>query len=157
MQQATITLMFSTTLGCALMAGLFFVFSVAVMRALAQLPAHQGIKAMQTINTAIVNPVFLAVFLGTALGCVTTIILGVMQVGQVPWLAVVGALVYLMGSLVVTAAFNIPRNNRLAALAPTDASSAVYWSTYLAEWTAWNHVRSLAALVATGLLILAMR
>src|SRR5690606_28980359 len=40
-------------LGCALMAGLFFAFSVAVMRALGALPAAQGIAAMQSINAVI--------------------------------------------------------------------------------------------------------
>ena len=36
---------FVTALGSGLMAGLFFVFSVAVMRALARIPAPSGIAA----------------------------------------------------------------------------------------------------------------
>src|SRR5262249_36312950 len=45
------------------LAGLFFAFSVAVMQALARLPAAGGIAAMQSINIAILNPLFLSVFL----------------------------------------------------------------------------------------------
>ena len=57
-------------LGCGLMAGLFFAFSVSVMKALARLPSAEGIAAMQSINVAIINPVFLAAFFGTAAACV---------------------------------------------------------------------------------------
>ena len=53
------TLTFVTTLGCGLIAGLFFAFSVAVMQALARLPVAWGIAAMQSINSAILNPLFL--------------------------------------------------------------------------------------------------
>jgi len=56
-----------TLLGCGLMAGLFFIFSVCIMKALGQLPPEKGIAAMQFINVVIVNPLFMLVFLGTAL------------------------------------------------------------------------------------------
>jgi len=39
-------------LGCGLMAGLFYAFSVSVMKALARLPSAAGIAAMQFINVA---------------------------------------------------------------------------------------------------------
>ena len=54
----------------------------------------------------------------------------------------------------MTIAFNVPRNE---ALARQDASEAVQrWRRYVAEWTAWNHVRTLAAVVAAALLVLAV-
>ena len=53
-------------MGSGLMAGLFFAFSTAVMAALARLPAAQGADAMNAINVVIVNPLFLAVYMGTA-------------------------------------------------------------------------------------------
>src|SRR5687768_6156059 len=56
-------------LGCGLMAGLFFAFSVSVMKALAGLPPNGGMAAMQSINIAIINPVFLSAFFGTAAAC----------------------------------------------------------------------------------------
>lgn len=45
-------------LGCGLMAGLFFAFSVCVMKALSQLAPEKGMAAMQAINVAILNPLF---------------------------------------------------------------------------------------------------
>ena len=62
------TIAFAAALGCGLMGGLFFAFSVAVMKALGRLPPAEGIAAMQSINVAILNPVFLTVFFGTAGG-----------------------------------------------------------------------------------------
>ena len=50
--------------------GHFFAFSNSVMTALGKLPAEQGIATMQTINIVILNPLFLSVFIGTAIACV---------------------------------------------------------------------------------------
>jgi uncharacterized membrane protein len=65
---------FVAALGCGLIAGVFFAFSSFVMRALARLPASGGIAAMQSINVAVLNPVFLGTFAGTALACVLAMI-----------------------------------------------------------------------------------
>jgi len=56
-------------LGCAMMAGVFFAFSAFVMKALARLPAEQGIGAMQAINVAAVTFAFMAALFGTAVAC----------------------------------------------------------------------------------------
>ena len=56
-------------LGCAMMAGVFFAFSAFVMKALARLPAEQGIGAMQAINVAAVTFAFMTALFGTALAC----------------------------------------------------------------------------------------
>ncbi len=55
-----------TAFGSGLIGGLFFAFSISVLKALARLPSAEGIAAMQSINIAIINPPFLSVFLGTA-------------------------------------------------------------------------------------------
>ena len=74
----------ATVVGCGLMAGLFFAFSVAVMRALGRLPAAHGMAAMQSINVAILNPLFLSVFLGTALLCLVVIVSSVSRWRELP-------------------------------------------------------------------------
>jgi uncharacterized membrane protein len=144
-------------LGCGLMAGLFFAFSVSVMRALARLPSAQGIAAMQSINVAIINPVFLAVFFGTAAGCVLVIIAALLRwhdQGAV-YLFIGGAL-YLVGTFCVTMVFNVPKNRALASVVPANAESASVWTDYLSKWTAWNHVRAAAALAAAASLTIAL-
>ena len=54
-------------LGCAMMAGVFFAFSAFVMKALARLPAQQGIGAMQAINVAAVTFAFMVTLFGWTL------------------------------------------------------------------------------------------
>ncbi|SVB56547.1 uncharacterized protein METZ01_LOCUS209401 [marine metagenome] len=56
-------------------------------------------------------------------------------------------MLYLVGSLLVTAAFNVPLNNALAAANPETLDSEPLWADYLRKWTAWNHVRTIAAIL----------
>ncbi len=146
-----------TVLGCGLMAGVFFTFSVFLMKVLGRLPSSQGISTMQSINLLIVNPLFLTVFLGTAAtsGIMLASALLRWQEPQAIYLLIGGAL-YLVGSFLVTIIVNIPKNNALAAVAPTAPDSANLWANYLIKWTAWNHVRTVTTLAATASLALAL-
>ena len=145
------------SLGCGLVAGLFFAFSVSVMRGLARLPAAEGIAAMQSINLAIINPWFLGVFFGTAVLCLAL-------AGSAMWgwhqpgagYLLVGSLLYLIGTILVTIFFNVPMNDALASVAATSTDSAGLWVDYLARWTAWNHVRTIAALAATASIVIGL-
>jgi len=151
------TLTFVTALGCGLIAGLFFAFSVSVMQALARLPSAEGIAAMQSINSAIINPLFLLVFLGTTAGCALVMVTSLARwhsPGSV-YLLVGGAL-YLVGSLLVTIVCNVPKNEALASVAPADPDGAGLWAGYLASWTTWNHVRTVASLASLSSLILGL-
>jgi uncharacterized membrane protein len=135
-------------LGSGLMAGLFFVFSVCVMRALRSLPSACGIAAMQSINVVIINPIFLSVFLGTAGLCVPAVILAFVRRDAEMWQTVAGSALYLIGVLFVTMRFNVPLNNALARVSPQSSDAAPVWSDYVSRWTAWNHLRTVAALAA---------
>ena len=55
-------LTFVGALGCGLMAGLYFAFSVSVMNGLSRLPPAEGIAAMRSINVAIINPAVMTAF-----------------------------------------------------------------------------------------------
>ena len=78
-----------------------------------------------------------------------------MQPGALYLLA--GALLYLIGTIFVTIAFNVPLNNRLASVNAKSAEGAKVWSNYLSAWTTWNHVRTAASLAAAAAFILALR
>jgi len=119
------TLTLFAALGCGLIAGVFFAFSAFVMKALARLPTGEGIAAMQSINVAVINPLFLAAFLGTATTCVFVIISSLLRwhdPGAVYLLA--GGALYLIGSLLVTVVFNVPKNEALASVAPAETPTA---------------------------------
>ena len=138
-------------LGCGLIAGVFFAFSSFVMKALARLPASAGIAAMQSINIVVLRSWFMAAFLGTAAACVLASIYSLFRL-QEPGVVflLVGSALYLVGSFLVTIVFNVPRNEALAKLVPADPNGASLWSGYVASWTAWNHVRTIAALAAAA-------
>ena len=53
--------------GSGLIAGVFFIFSVCIMRVLGSQPPAQGIATMQAISVVIINPWFMTVFLGTGI------------------------------------------------------------------------------------------
>jgi uncharacterized membrane protein len=141
-----------SALGCGLTAGVLFAFSSFIMNALARLPPAQGIAAMQSINVTVINPSFFAVFFGTAVICLYLAVRSVLRWGQPgASLVLAGSLLYLLGTIVVTIAFNVPLNDALAAVKPESAEGAMLWAAYLSRWTAWNHVRTLAALAAAVL------
>jgi uncharacterized membrane protein len=147
-----------TALGCGLNAGVFFAFSAFVMKALARLPPAQGIAAMNSINVAAITPAFMGALFGTAALCVVLAVAALLMWGEprAVWL-LVGSLLYLVGAIVVTMLFNVPRNNALAAAAPESAEGAGLWARYAAGWTAWNHVRAAACLAAAAALTMALR
>jgi uncharacterized membrane protein len=146
-----------TALGCGLIGGAFFAFSSFVMRALAGLPPARGIAAMQSINVVVLNPWFLGPFVGTALASLVLVLSALLR-----WrdpdapLRLAGGLLYLLGTFGVTVAFNVPRNEALAAVDAESAGGATLWARYVPGWTAWNTVRTLAALAAAAALTLAL-
>lgn len=156
-QQWIFALKLFSALGCGLMAGVFLAFSTFVMSALARLQPSQGIAAMQSINVAAINPWFMAVFMGTAATCLAVGVSALLRWNQ-PGAAFLlgGSLLYLLGTFGVTIACNVPLNNALATVKPNSAESARLWESYVANWTAWNHVRTIAALAAAALFTLAL-
>ncbi len=153
-----IVLVFMSALGSGLAAGIFFAFSTFVMTALGRLAPEQGISAMQAINVTVLNPWFLGVFFGTALGCVFLSMFAFSMWGAPGALyLVVAGVLYLCGSILVTMLFNVPLNNALAAVEPDSAEGAELWTGYLSTWTTWNHVRTLASVAAMASFIMALR
>jgi uncharacterized protein (TIGR02246 family) len=67
-----------------------------------------------------------------------------------------GSLLYLIGTIMVTIACNVPLNDALAAVDPSNADAGRVWTDYLKKWTAWNHLRTGAALAAAALFIVGL-
>ncbi|MEM7204387.1 MAG: anthrone oxygenase family protein, partial [Planctomycetota bacterium] len=51
---------------------------------------------------------------------------------------------------------NVPMNEHLATLEPTSDEAARYWPHYGSRWTAWNHLRTAACLLASAWLVIAL-
>ena len=148
------------TVVCAVSAGvgsgMMYVFSTGVMQGLGQLPQDEAVRAMQAINVAVINPLFLGVFMGT--GLFAAMLAGVSWFGSAgpvnPWL-VAGAAVYVVGVVMVTVGGNVPLNDALATVDSTVLSPTA-WSDYARPWLRWNHLRALAAAVSSALLVISV-
>jgi len=144
-------------IGAGLTAGIFYAFSTFVMAALARIPPEQGIAAMNSINVTVINPWFMAVFMGTPVLCAVLIVMGLFKWSEPGTLLIIAACaIYIVGSFVVTMIFNVPLNDALAATTPASSEGATLWARYLTEWTWWNHVRTALPLAAMVLFIIGL-
>lgn len=154
---AILILLAFAILSYGLLAGVYFAFSAFIMAALDRTGAARAAAAMTSINHVILRSSFMPLFFGSS---IASLALAIVALGRwrddaaPPMLA--GALIYLFGMFGVTMLFNVPRNNDLAARDPATPAGEAVWSRYLDEWTRWNHVRTLACTVATGLFIAAL-
>ena len=64
----------------------------------------------------------------------------------------VGGTLYLVGSVLVAVACNVPKHDALASVAPADPNGVGLWASYLGSWTTWNHVRTVASFAAALIL-----
>lgn len=155
MIELTTLFIVASIVGGGLISGLLFAFSNFVMRALAQLPPEKGMFAMQRINETIINPIFLTLFFGTPLLCLSIAITSapIMDESGRLWLFA-GAVAYLVGPFGITMLFNIPLNNRLARANISEVQDI--WPKYQKNWQRWNHIRTYIGIIslvclATGL------
>ncbi len=143
----------ATSLGCALLGGVFFAFSSFVMPALEQLPDAEGIAAMQSINEKAETPVFLSAFMLTSLACLALGAWAALGLGQpaARWI-LAGCIVYLVLPIGLTAIHHVPLNDHLATVDPHGPDASAEWRDYLDGWAGWNHVRGAGALAAAALI-----
>lgn len=143
-------LLIVATVGAGVTSGLFFIFSNTIMSAFDRLPAAGAVAAMNSINRVILNPVFFLAFFGTGILGLVLMILSASRPEGFDLLLASGAGVYVLGSIGVTMVYNVPLNNRLMAVSPTANDLAAQWAAYRGPWTRWNHVRTVACLLATA-------
>lgn len=140
-----------------LIAGVFLTFSDFVMRGLAHAKPDAGVEVMQFINRDVYRSIFMVLFMGLGVVSLGLAVAALMDMfGSASPLVMVGSLLYLFGVFGVTARFNVPMNTRLDRLSPAEQTTHAYWQTYVQRWTRWNHVRSLAAALASVSFILSL-
>jgi uncharacterized membrane protein len=144
--------------GTAMIGGVCFCFGTAIMGSLQRMPAGQGAAAMNLINARIQNPLFLLIFMGTALVCVALGIVALVNDTPGKWWLIGGAALYLVGVIVLSFAVNIPLNDKLATIDPKSAAGATEWANYLSAWNPANNLRVIAGVlgvIAFGLALAA--
>ena len=151
--------MLGAVLLTGLSAGLFYAWSVSVIPG-TQKVAHQTyLETMQSINRAILNPYFFAVFFGSI------ILLGMATVYEfhgnktVFWLLLVASISYLAGTIGVTGLGNVPLNNQLDVVDLTQMELSKlqdFRQFYEKNWNRLHQIRTGFAVLAFLLALMAV-
>jgi uncharacterized membrane protein len=150
----SVALAFFAALGSGLMAGVFFAFSVFVMRAPGRLPEKQGIEAMQGINAAVLQScVLFGIFrdrcrihhLRNHFASHLAGAAGIVAARRQPLLP--------SRRFLGDDAMQRFAQQCLGKRSESREGSRL-WARYLSRWTAWNHVRTILSLAATAAFIL---
>jgi len=140
-----------------LMAGIYFAFSVFIMKSFTELPALQAAQAMNKINDVILNTLFLPLFFGSTIGFAGLIVWSFADWHPDQSQPVVSAAaIYIAGMFAVTAFGNVPLNNKLKSSSIDDTLLIEFWHEYRHSWTRLNHLRTLSCLASCSLLIVAL-
>jgi uncharacterized membrane protein len=147
MSEKTIYILnFIAIVGTGLIAGVFLAFSSFIMTALGRLPSATGMSGMQMINVTVINPLFMTIFFGTAMISVALTFVAWKSGGNAnTTMLVLAAALYVIGTIGITMAFNVPLNETLAAASATNPDSSKLWAEYLQNWSFWNTIRGLSA------------
>ena len=146
------------SVGAGMAAGAFFTFSTFTMEGLKRLAPAEGAAAMQAINKEAPTPLFMLLLFGTGAACFLMMIYAAVHLrdpGSIYQLVAGG--LYILGVVLVTVGYHVPRNNMLDSFDPNSAEGIAYWATYLEEWVRMNHVRTIAPLVTAVLLTISLR
>ncbi|MFJ8843673.1 DUF1772 domain-containing protein [Streptomyces cyaneofuscatus] len=148
----------AATLSTGLIAGLFAAFAYGVMPGLARSSDRTLIETMQTINMAILNPVFILPFIGSIPLLGLAVHLARQGHGRpaLPWLT--AALALYAVAFLVTLGASAPLNIQLADAGDPDRIKdlAAVRADFETKWVVWNIVRALLHTAAFACLIWAL-
>ena len=143
----------AATVTMGLMAGVFGLYTNAIMPGLRRTDDRTFVGAFQAIDRAIINPLFLVGgFLGALVftGLAAVLHLGADRRDALPWIVI--AFVPYAAVVVITIAVNVPLNNGIKAAGDPDriADLAGVRARFdEAKWARWNAVRTVACIFAT--------
>ena len=82
LQMLMVGLLWFSAIGCGLLAGLYFAFSTFIMTALGRIGQAAGIAAMNAINIAIVQSLFMPIFLATTAASAALAVIAAVALGR---------------------------------------------------------------------------
>jgi uncharacterized membrane protein len=144
------TLVVVGLVAAAVNGGAFFAFSNFVMPALSKLPSSDGVSAMQAINVAAPNPLFVATIVGAGVVGIPVVAAEFGAISEGPMRFLVGGVALSLVSLAVTLGLNVPKNNALDSLDANTTPAADYWNRYLTSWTRANTIRTITSLASAA-------
>jgi uncharacterized membrane protein len=142
----------------ALITGLFYAYSCSINNGLGRLNDIEYMKAMQSINRAILNPLFFASFMGTliVLPVCTWFTYKAGGTSMAFYLILAAAIVYIAGVFGVTMAGNVPLNNALDKFNIAAASVEEIKIQRAAFEIPWNRLHSIRTIACVVSLVLTL-
>jgi len=138
-------LMVAATVASGLGAGVYFAYQTSVTWALGEIDDDAYVATFQWINRKIVNPWFVAVFLGAPVLAVATVVMYWGERGSLVSLLVTGAVLNI-ASIAITIAGNIPLNTELDQAGTVSGAAATAVRTrFEARWNRLHLVRTVAS------------
>ena len=158
MKMTNIILVLTAT-AVALIAGLFYAYSCSVNIGLGKLNDTEYLKAMQSINRAILNPLFFSSFIGALLLLPVCTYLHYDGIINRRFLLLFSAtFIYTLGTFGVTLFGNVPLNDALDKFNISTATIAeilLQRTNFEKAWNNFNTVRTIASVLSLVLVILA--
>lgn len=141
----------TASLACGLQAGTYYTWASGVMPGLARVDDRTFVHAVQQMNVAIVNPVFMLSFLGAPLLAAAAI---ATTDGPGRSWAIAGA-AFALATVVITFAGNIPLNDAIDAAGPIDKirDLGAVRETFESGWVRLNIARTVTATASLGCLV----
>ncbi|WAC12574.1 anthrone oxygenase family protein [Dyadobacter pollutisoli] len=148
----------ATALASALIAGLFYSYSCSVNPGLGQLSDVNYLSAMQSINKAIINPIFFFSFMGTLfLLPVSTYMHYSSGFSSRFYILLAATIIYAVGTFGVTMVGNVPLNDALEKFDIAGASAqqlATWRSQFEKPWNNLHFIRTVASVVSLILVLI---
>ena len=137
----------------ALVAGLFFAWSVSITLGLARVSDSEYLSVMQSTNRAIQNPLFFTAFFGAQILLPVCIFLYYGQASRF-WLLLAATVIYTIGVMGVTIFGNVPMNNSLDRFDLSSAKNdeiSLQRKNYETRWNNLNTIRTVSSTAASNI------
>lgn len=148
----------AATIMTGLTAGVLFAFACSVMPGLGGTDDRIFVAAFQAMDRAIINPLFLIVFVGSPAFCALAVVLnlGTDQRSLLWWAA--AALVLSLLTVAITRVVHLPLNAAIQAAENPDQISdlAAVRQRFESTWVRWNIIRTATSTAALGCLTVAL-
>jgi len=144
-------ILFGSVILTGLSAGLFYAWLVSVIPGTRKVSGSTYLETMQSINRAILNPLFFLIFFGSLIFLGISSVMEFQQKSPAFWLLLASSITYLLGTFGVTVMGNVPLNNqldvlKLAELSPEKISE--FRKYYESNWNRLHLMRTIFSVLS---------
>lgn len=135
-----------------LLAGAFFVFACAVCPALRRCDDRTYVSAVRAINSSILNPWFLSVFLAAPISAIAAVVFSSGSNLSSLFPLVLAGCLFSSTTFLITGTANVPLNRMIeTGNVTTEAQCRSVRHRFEGRWNGWNLARTITGTLAFGL------